>query len=76
MTARPWTGDERATLRRMAGQGYTDGEIARHLGRSRWAVWQHRTAMGLNRGCPQYLVNAAIRGHKMRLTFADNRRAA
>ena len=51
MTPRPWTTDDRATLRRMAEAGYSDGEIARHLGRSRWAGLDQRHTLGLPRGC-------------------------
>lgn len=48
--ARKWTADEEATLRRMAGAGYSDGEIARHLCRQREVVCRHRIALGIRPG--------------------------
>ena len=50
MTARPWTPDERATLRRMAAAGYSDGEIGRQIGRDRRTVCDVRQRLGIAPG--------------------------
>lgn len=44
-----WTEDEEKRLRDMVNQGYTYGEIARTLGRTRSAVTQHAQKMGILR---------------------------
>lgn len=41
-----WTPDHTATLKRMAGAGYSDGEIARHLGFCRETVTRRRLCLG------------------------------
>lgn len=46
MNGRPWTPDDSATLRRMAGAGYSDGEIAAHLGFCRETVTRRRLCLG------------------------------
>ncbi len=43
---RTWTPDDSATLRRMAGAGYSDGEIAQHLGFCRETVTRRRLCLG------------------------------
>ena len=51
MTARrPWTPSDSATLRRMASAGYSDGEIARHLGRDRPFICRKRQSLCISRG--------------------------
>jgi len=46
MNGRLWTADDTATLRRMAGAGYSDGEIASHLGFARETVTRRRLTLG------------------------------
>lgn len=46
MNGKPWTPDDTATLKRMAGAGYTDGEIAQHLGFCRETVTRRRLCLG------------------------------
>ena len=46
MNGRPWTADCTATLKRMAGAGYSDGEIAAHLGFCRETVTRRRLTLG------------------------------
>lgn len=41
-----WTPDHTATLKRMAGAGYSDGEIAQHLGFCRETVTRRRLMFG------------------------------
>jgi|SanBayMetagenome_1026888.scaffolds.fasta_scaffold30227_5 hypothetical protein len=50
MNGRPWTADDTATLRRMAGAGYSDGEIANHLGFARETVTRRRLCLGYTAG--------------------------
>ena len=50
MNGRPWTADDTATVRRMAGAGYSDGEIAQHLGFCRETVTRRRAAFHIERG--------------------------
>lgn len=50
MNGTPFTPSHADTLRRMAEAGYTDGEIARHLGFSLRAIFERRSAMGLTAG--------------------------
>ena len=49
---RPWSADDTASLRRMAGAGYSDAEIGEHLGRHPKLIAQkrrdHRIAAGLS----------------------------
>ena len=47
---RTWTPEDSARLRRMAGAGYSDGEIARHLGFCRETVTRRRAAQRIQRG--------------------------
>ena len=47
---RTWTPDDSARLRRMAGAGYSDGEIARHLGFCRETVTRRRLCLGYTAG--------------------------
>lgn len=46
MNGRPWNADDTATLKRMACAGYSDGEIAKHLGFCRETVTRRRLAQG------------------------------
>lgn len=50
MNGKPWTAAHTATLKRMAGAGYTDGEIAQHLGFCRETVTRRRAALHIERG--------------------------
>ena len=50
MRNRTWTPDDTATLRRMARAGYSDGEIAQHLGYCRETVTRRRAAFHIERG--------------------------
>jgi hypothetical protein len=50
MRGHTWTPDHTATLKRMAGAGYSDGEIARHLGFCRETVTRRRAASRIERG--------------------------
>lgn len=47
---RTWTPDDTATLRRMARAGYSDGEIAQHLGYCRETVTRRRLCLGYTAG--------------------------
>lgn len=47
---RTWTPDDSARLRRMAGAGYSDGEIAQHLGFCRETVTRRRLCLGYTAG--------------------------
>lgn len=46
MSGRAWTQEATATLKRMAAAGYTDGEIADHLGYCRETVTRRRLCLG------------------------------
>ena len=50
MNGRPWTPDDTARLRRMAVAGYSDGEIAQHLGFCRETVTRRRASLHIGRG--------------------------
>ena len=50
MNGRTWTADDTTTLRRMAGAGYSDGEIASHLGFARETVTRRRLCLGYTAG--------------------------
>lgn len=50
MRGSTWTTDHTATLKRMAGAGYSDGEIARHLGFCRETVTRRRLCLGYTAG--------------------------
>ncbi len=50
MRGNPFLAAHADTLKRMAAAGYTDGEIARHLGFSLRTVFERRSAMGLTSG--------------------------
>ena len=50
MRGRTWTPDDSARLRRMAQAGYSDGEIARHLGFCRETITRWRAAQRIHRG--------------------------
>jgi IS30 family transposase len=47
---RTWTADDTATLSRMARAGYSDGEIAQHLGFCRETVTRRRASSHIERG--------------------------
>lgn len=50
MRGRAWTPDDTAILRRMARAGYSDGEIAEHLGYCRETVTRRRLCLGYTAG--------------------------
>jgi hypothetical protein len=50
MNGRTWTADDTTTLRRMARAGYSDGEIAQHLGFCRETVTRRRLCLGYTAG--------------------------
>ena len=54
--SRPWSPEATATLKRMAGAGYTDGEIARHLGRDRTCILRKRQRLRINPGLPPAMI--------------------
>jgi len=47
VNGRRWTAEHTATLKRMAAAGYSDGEIARHLGFAAVTVFYRRTHLGI-----------------------------
>lgn len=47
---RPWTSEDTATLSRMARAGYSDGEIAAHMGRDKPFVTRKRNALQISPG--------------------------
>jgi hypothetical protein len=47
---RAWTPSHTATLKRMASAGYSDGEIAQHLGRDRPFICRKRQQLQISRG--------------------------
>ena len=69
MTPRRWTQDDTATLRRMASAGYSDAEIARHLGRDRRTVCDTRRRLGIQPGVPLSFRTALI-NHRRRAQIA------
>jgi IS30 family transposase len=70
MTPRPWTAADRATLRQMAGAGYSDAEIARHLGRDRRTVCDTRARLGIRPGISPAVVAMMARLHRRRTQIA------
>lgn len=70
MTPRPWTAADRGTLRRMAAAGYSDGEIARYLGRDRRTVCDQRHALGIRPGMSPALVAMMARLNARRVKWA------
>jgi IS30 family transposase len=56
MRGRTWTPDDTATLRRMARAGYSDGEIAQHLGFCRETVTRRRAASRIERGMSMAMI--------------------
>ncbi len=61
MNGRMWSQDESATMRRMAEAGYTDGEIARHLGRDRPFICRKRNQLRIERGFSPGMLKALAR---------------
>ena len=56
MTGRAWTPEATATLKRMAQAGYSDGEIARHLGRDRTCILRKRQRLRISPGLPPAMI--------------------
>ncbi len=69
MNGKPWGSDDDATVRRMAGAGYSDAEIARHMGRDRDLIGRHRRGMNVRPGLPPALtaMMARINARRFRL---------
>lgn len=59
----PWTADEIGTLRRLAAAGYTDGEIAERLRRSRAEIQGKRHRLGITAG-----MSPGLKGMLLRLS--------
>jgi hypothetical protein len=74
---RPWTPDDTATLKRMAAAGYSDAEIARHMGRDRDVVGRKRRAANIRPGVSPALtaMMARINARRSALTFQSRRYA-
>lgn len=53
---RPWSQEDSATLRRMAQAGYSDGEIASHLGRDRTCILRKRQRLRISPGLPPAMI--------------------
>lgn len=53
---RPWSQEATAALKRMAAAGYSDGEIARHLGRDRTCILRKRQRLRINPGLPPAMI--------------------
>lgn len=70
MKPRKWTADDTATLRRMAAAGYSDGEIARHIGRDREVVRRQRDAIGIRTRVNRTWLAYCARLAKRRLQIA------
>lgn len=68
---REWTGDDDSTLKRMAGAGYTDAEIAEHMKRDRDLIGRKRRDLKLRPGTPPALIAAMARinTRRFRLQF-------
>jgi hypothetical protein len=58
---REWTPDDTATLRRMAGAGYSDADIARHIHRDRPQVTRKRQDMDIRPGVSPAMIAALAR---------------
>lgn len=78
MNGRTWSSGDTATLQRMASAGYTDGEIARHLGRDRPFVCRKRHQMGIERGVSPMMRAALqrIRARRFALDFSKTHQLA
>lgn len=61
MNGTPFTAAHADTLRRMAKAGYTDGEIARHLGRGRPFICRKRHQLQIERGFSSGMLKALAR---------------
>lgn len=66
---RPWSPDDSAELRRMAGSGASDVEISAHMGRNVKLIGRKRRALGIERGVSASLAAmlARMSGRKRRL---------
>lgn len=61
MNGRSWSDDDIAALRRLVASGWTDGRIARELGRSRETVQRKRSVLGLKAGQSKAMTKAVWR---------------
>jgi hypothetical protein len=71
MNGKAWSADEVATLKRMAVAGYSDAEIAQHLGRDRDVVGRKRRQSNIRPGISPALtaMMARINARRISLTF-------
>ena len=71
MNGKPWTLEDTQTLRRMAGAGYSDAEIGRHLSRDRDVIGRKRRAAQIGAGMSPALtmMMARINARRFRLQF-------
>lgn len=69
MNGRAWKPADTATLSRMAGAGYSDAEIARHMDRDRPFITRKRGEAGIDRGVSVRLA-AAVQRINMRKMMA------
>lgn len=60
MNGKIWTGEDTATLKRLANAGYSDAEIAAHMGRDAKVIGRKRREMRIERGISAALM-AALR---------------
>jgi len=61
MRGKAWTSDDTARLRRMATAGYSDGEIAQHLGFCRETVTRRRASSRIERGMSMAMIAVLAR---------------
>lgn len=75
MRGKPWSPDDTATLKRMAGAGYSDGEIAEHMKRDRDLIGRKRREMGICPGVSPALamMMARINSRRFRLQNQSRR---
>lgn len=73
MNGKAWTADDTATLKRMASAGYSDGEIAQHLGRRRAIIQRKRASLtirsGINPALTAMMARINARHARFRLQF-------
>ena len=73
MTRRPWSPSDSDTLKRMAGSGYSDAEIARHMNRDVKMVGKKRRGMNIDRGISDAMVRALRRVNARRTVAVTTR---
>lgn len=68
---KPWSQSDSDTLKRMAGSGYSDAEIARHMSRDVKLIGKKRRGMKIERGISDAMLRA-LRRVNARRTVARN----